>query len=60
MNWSALKATRGDILPAEMEAGLLKKLWNRRMPPSSGKSPTSRQAVFWTRCLDSGMLTGQS
>jgi hypothetical protein len=35
MNWSGLNARKGAILPAELEAGLLKKLWDCRTPPSS-------------------------
>lgn len=30
MNWSALKATKGEELPNEMQAGLLRNLWNKR------------------------------
>lgn len=30
MNWAALRSLKGDPLPAEMSAGLLRRVWNRR------------------------------
>ena len=30
MNWAALRSLKGEELPAEMRAGLLRRVWNRR------------------------------
>lgn len=39
MNWSALKAKKGEELPNEMQAGLLRNFWGRRTASSSHSIP---------------------
>ena len=39
MNWSVLKATKGEELANEMQAGLLRNLWNRRSAASLHSIP---------------------
>ena len=39
MNWSALRALKGKELPAEMCAGLLRRIWNRRAGAAAQSFP---------------------
>lgn len=39
MNWSTLKAKKGEELPNEMQAGLLRNLWGKRTASSSHSIP---------------------
>ena len=48
MNWSALRALKGKELPAEMRAGLLRRIWNRR----SGAADHSIPFVTPSRILN--------
>ena len=39
MNWAALRSLKGEELPAEMRAGLLRRVWNRRSDANTSSIP---------------------